>query len=123
MEYIFIYLLDIFEKIDVIEGVLVVFMVLATIIWGIIVLANRDYFEEEKEKVIKLKNLLIKCVLITCALCIIPTKQTLLLMGGTYYGKKAIKTVITDEKIKKVDTIINLELDKRIKELQNNTLK
>lgn len=48
----------------------------------------------------------------------LPTKQTLLLVGGTYLGKKAINTVITDEKIKKVDTIINLQLDKYIKELQ-----
>ena len=33
-------------------------------------------------------------------------------------GKKVINTVITSEKLKKVDTIINLELDKRIKELK-----
>ena len=51
-------------------------------------------------------------------LSFIPTKQTLLLMGGTYLGKKAINAVVTDEKIKKVDTIINLQLDKYIKELQ-----
>ena len=48
----------------------------------------------------------------------IPTKQTLLLIGGTYIGKKAVNQVVTDEKIKKIDTIINLELDKRIKELR-----
>lgn len=48
----------------------------------------------------------------------IPTKQTMLLMGGTYLGKKAVNAVVTDEKIQKVDTIINLQLDKYIKELQ-----
>ena len=41
-------------------------------------------------------------------------------MGGMYLGKKAVNTVITDEKIKKIDTIINLELDKRIKELKQS---
>lgn len=50
---------------------------------------------------------------------IIPTKQTLLLMGGTYLGKKAITTVATDEKLKKVDKIINLQLDKYIKEFED----
>ena len=48
----------------------------------------------------------------------IPTKQTLLLLSGTYLGKKTVKQVVTDEKIKKIDTIINLELDKKIKELK-----
>ena len=41
-------------------------------------------------------------------------------MGGTYLGKKAINAVVTDSKIQKVNTIIELELDRRIKELQNN---
>lgn len=41
-------------------------------------------------------------------------------MGGLFLGKKAVNTVITDEKIKKIDTIINLELNKRIKELEDN---
>ena len=62
----------------------------------------------------------ILCILLIIFLLIvfIPTKNTLLLMGGMYLGKKAINTVITDEKVKKIDTIINLELDKRIKELK-----
>lgn len=67
------------------------------------------------KKVIKAPLILLSIGLI---LQIIPTKQTLLLMGGTYLGKKAVNAVITDEKIKKVDTIINLQLDKYIKELQ-----
>jgi hypothetical protein len=57
------------------------------------------------------------CLWILFAL--MPTKDTLLLLGGTYYGKKAIKQVATSEKLQKIDTIINLELDKRIKELKN----
>ena len=39
-------------------------------------------------------------------------------MGGTYLGKRAVNAVITDEKIKKVDEIINLQLDKYLKELK-----
>ena len=49
---------------------------------------------------------------------ILPTKQTLLLVGGTYLGKKAVNKVITSDKLNKVNTIIELELDKRIKELK-----
>ena len=41
-------------------------------------------------------------------------------MGGVYLGKKAVNTVITDEKVKKVNQNIELELDKRIGELKRN---
>lgn len=73
--------------------------------------------ENKRFKKLAKRGLIISCVLYFI-LAIVPEKQTLLLLGGTYYGKKAVKTVITDEKIKKIDTIINLELDKRIKELE-----
>jgi hypothetical protein len=65
------------------------------------------------------KNITLASISLFILFAILPTKNTLLLLGGTYYGKKAIKQVATSEKLQKIDTIINLELDKRIKELKN----
>lgn len=36
----------------------------------------------------------------------IPEKETLLLMSGTYYGKKAVNAVVTSEKLQKVKGIL-----------------
>lgn len=51
---------------------------------------------------------------------IFPTKQTMLLVGGTYLGKKAVNQVATSDKIEKINTIIDLQLNKYIKELKGN---
>ena len=64
------------------------------------------------------KKLSIICLSVSIFLFLLPTKQTLLLMGGTYIGKKAVNQVITSDKLNKVNTIIELELDKRIKKLK-----
>ena len=82
-----------------------------------------SYYDSEKtirrKRFIRsIKKFYITCISILIIVSFIPTKQTLLLVGGTYLGKKAINTVITDKKIEKVNTIIELELDKRIKELK-----
>lgn len=47
-----------------------------------------------------------------------PSRQTLLLSGVTYYGSKVYKNIVTNEAVSKVNTIINLELDKQIKNLR-----
>ena len=65
------------------------------------------------------KNITLVSISLFILFTILPAKNTLLLVGGTYYGKKAVKQVVTSDKLQKVDTIINLELDKRIKELKN----
>jgi hypothetical protein len=65
-----------------------------------------------------IKKTCIISLILALALSFIPTRQTALMLGGVYLGKKAVSAAITDEKIKKIDTIINLELDKRIKELK-----
>ena len=86
-----------------------------------IMIVSDSYYEEklrQKRLVRSIKKFYITCIIILITVSLIPTKQTLLLVGGTYMGKKAINTVVTSEKLKKVDTIINLELDKRIKELK-----
>lgn len=122
MEYIFIYLLQIFDTIEflkitsgVILGIGGVFYILGKCLY----IGNENYYVELK----KIYNqILDKIFYILLSIFIIsmfiPTKQTLLLVGGTYLGKKAVKQVITDKKIEKINTIIELELDKRIKELK-----
>lgn len=119
MEYLFIYLL---QFADVIDGC-ADFFISTSVIFAALTAIGAIYWADEKDKGpfdFFVKSTVVSLILLlTCNL--IPTKQTLLLMGGTYLGKKAIDVVATDEKIKKVDTIINLQLDKYIKELQNET--
>lgn len=129
MEYLFIYLLQITEIISSISEftLFVGVFVLIVAIAGFYTLEgqkNSKYkTEQEKKTYEKIQNL---CRILPAILLIIgfvssffPTKQTLLLMGGYYLGKKTVNAVVTDEKIKKIDTIINLELDKRIKDLKS----
>lgn len=39
--------------------------------------------------------------------------------AGAYYGEKAVVSLVNSDEIKKVGKVINLELDKRIKELSS----
>ena len=130
MEYLFIYLLQVAEVISNSIGpaLFVWGALILLVVFGMIFCADNsiNVFSEEPDDIGKraiycfkiAKRLLIGILIYVLIVPTIPTKQTLLLIGGTYLGKKAINTVITDEKIKKVDTIINLQLDKYIKELQ-----
>ena len=108
MEYLFIYLLQLCEVIEVFA----VIFAIAFIILLIMSLGNLITDEQENSK--KYFKMSLITLAITGILCLIPTKQTLLLFGGTYLGKK----VITTEKMQKVNKIIDLELDKRIKALE-----
>lgn len=119
MEYLFIYLLQLADVINGCAG----FFIFTSVISAVLMVFGAMFWAEEKDKkpfdTFFISTLVSLILLLACN--IVPTKQTLLLMGGTYLGKKAINIVATDDKIKKVDTIINLQLDKYIKELQNET--
>lgn len=123
MEYIFIYLLQVFDNIEILKitsGVILA-------VGGAFYLIGKCQYMSDEKYYAELKNIynkvLDKIFYILLAIfifgMIVPTKQTMLLIGGTYLGKKAVKQVITDKKLEKVNTIIELELDKRIKELQD----
>lgn len=121
MEYLLIYLLQLFDRIDALNFALWVMLVIFSIIYAVAFLAylaDRDYFYNIKPSLKIGRKILVRFFIVALITMCIPTKQTLLLLGGTYLGKKAVKQVVTDEKIKKIDTIINLELDKKIKELK-----
>lgn len=124
MEYLFIYFLQIFDKVTAYDNVLsfcTMSMIVVYLFTYIIFLIEKDCDSTMKAIVAFFKKITICCLSLTVIITFIPTKNTLLLMGGMYLGKKTVNTIITDEKIKKVDTIINLELDKRIGELKKET--
>ena len=125
MEYLFIYLLQMADNLFVLQGFIYILLFISIFAWifAYMTLDTVSYYNREKSTRTKrllryIKKFYIICISILIIASLIPTKQTLLLVGGTYMGKNAINTVITSEKLKKVDTIINLELDKRIKELK-----
>ena len=130
MEYLFIYCLQLFESLLTIKIFCWIFGIISCVIGvgGWICLeyekTERILSRETQDMNKKVQDILVKLptVLLTTALVLtfIPTKQTLLIMGGTWLGKKAVTTVVNDEKIQKIDTIINLELDKVIKDLKGN---
>lgn len=115
MEYLFIYLLQLTE---VLREIAWVWILAVPIIWffGSFLLLDCDIAQELIIK--NAKKFLAIWLGIPLLIFILPAKQTLLLMGGTYYGKKAINQVVTSQKLEKVNTIIDLQLDKYIKELK-----
>ena len=130
MEYFLIYLLQ-FDELRFLALLVLLFLcAISTAAVTMCVIDNPDILDkalESLESERRLYELLKKC---TCGLLValilvalIPSRETLLYIGGLYLGKKAYKQVVTDEKIQKVDTIISLELDKRIKELKNEVRK
>ena len=47
-------------------------------------------------------------------------KDDIYIIAGAYYGEKAVVSIINSDEMKKVNKVINLELDKRIKELSDD---
>lgn len=128
MEYLFIYLLQIFDYFEYITtGVwfftLSLFLVYITL--GFMTKFQHtkydggNYCDISQEAGVAASKFCQKWLPITITISLffvlIPTKQTLLLLGGTYYGKKAYQRISTNNKIEKINTIIDLELDKIIK--------
>ena len=125
MEYIFIYLLQICNVFFCSAWVLLALSAICYVAWGVIMDdADGCLSEKLKKECLESANFAKKYaggfLVLSLILFLFPTKQTLLLLGGTYYGKKAVKQIVTDKKIEKINTIIELELDKRIKELKEN---
>ena len=120
MEYLFIYCLQIFDTLHILKFIFGFCIVVCIVFWGACwaFLAEQYDFKKAKNEIepfLKgIKKFFIIFSILLFLVCLIPTKQTLLLMGGTYLGKK----VISSEKLKKVNTIIDLQLDKYIKELK-----
>jgi len=125
MEYLFIYCLQLFDfchnfKFFLALAIAISFPMYITALY----MGTSEYMDKKEVCFNKTltnlaKNITLASIFLFILFTLLPTKNTLLLVGGTYYGKKAVKQVVTSDKLQKVDTIINLELDKRIKELKN----
>lgn len=125
MEYLFIYCLQLFDfchgfKFFLGLAILICFPMYIMVLY----VGTSEYMDKKEAHFNKTmtnlaKNIILASISLFILFTLLPTKNTLLLIGGTYYGKKAVKQVVTSDKLQKVDTIINLELDKRIKELKN----
>lgn len=120
MEYLFIYLLQIVEVLQNVIKITNALTILCTVAFTVIWVVNIMDGEECLKRACKsLKPVIITTVTLSLLLMLIPTKQTLLLVGGLYLGKQTAQKLELNSKIDKVNTIISLELDKRIKELSS----
>lgn len=127
MDYLFFYLLQVAEFIDILTIILIVLIAALIIFATAIGTAMPEIFDDtygsyEGEKVLfqKLKKVICSLLIAVFFLFLVPSKQTLILFGATYLGKKAVNITQISDKLQKVNTIIDLELDKRIKELTND---
>lgn len=126
MEYLFIYGLDLlgnFEGIVIVLIFMTLFLAAAFLIYTAVnwreINSSSEYDEDEKIAHNKFKTILIRFIVASILLSFLPSKRAVLLMGGVYYGKKAVNAVVTSDKLEKVNTIIDLQLDRYIKELKN----
>ena len=121
MEYLFIYGLQIADILENIAIITAIFLgVFLFIVPFIISLSCLDQEEIQEWWHLWIKKTLYILVSVALLSNIFPTKQTMLLIGGTYLGKKAVNQVVTSDKMEKINTIIDLQLDKYIKELKGN---
>jgi hypothetical protein len=134
MLYLFIYLASIIDKISfLLLNVSVILAAVGTVLFLIVAFPRyEDLFEEDntltepqfKEKRKRMGNFIKKfyVVLLVCFIIghFIPSKTAIYQMAGVYCGKQINQSVQIDKKLQKVINIIDLQLDKSIKELQGN---
>lgn len=128
MEYLFIYLLqltDIFEATTTVFTVLffvgLCVLAVVSILWLVVNGDSSIYDEERKDATTILLNTakVVSIIgIITFCISLLPTKQTALLIGGTYVAKRTINSSIVNDKLKAVNEIIDIQLNKYLKELK-----
>lgn len=118
MEYLFIYLLQMAGVIEIVFKASAYILALAVAVNIVLDLAVELEIEGVKTIFKATKKYITSAIIVLIILLFIPTQQTLLLIGGTYIGKKAVNQVVASDKFNKLNTIIELELDKRIKKMK-----
>ncbi|HDZ4931879.1 TPA: hypothetical protein RTF98_001293 [Campylobacter jejuni] len=117
------FLIYITSILDDISGLFINIAVI-TLIASIFLLVLFFYFEiEEDKEIVKgiktgMKIFIPVCVVVVFIAALMPSKQTAYLMAGAYIGELVIKSEFTNKRLEKVIEIIDLNLDKQIKELQ-----
>lgn len=117
MEYLFIYALQMADTVDGLKFLIFIGFCITIFLKSMTFIDNAA----EEDPVIKnLSSILNKSIIVIITLFVItiifPTKQTLILWGGTYYGKAAVNHVVNTDKYKKISELIDLKLDSLIKE-------
>lgn len=110
MEYLFIYLLQLTEVVEFFKFLLFIILAFGIILTPFVF----DWMNDKEFK--KLVDVLKVIIISLIILFIIPTRQTLILCGGVAVGKAAIDKISKSTYYEKVTKIIELELDKKVKE-------
>lgn len=120
MLYFIIYMTQVIPTIGDIAYALAGVSFVGTLILGLGCLMNCG--DPCTPKIMKyVKILSITCCASTLLALLIPNKTTLYQMSAVYLGKQINKSVQVDAKIQKISTIMDLQLDKTIKELTKDT--
>lgn len=116
MEYLFIYSLQMANYITILATIFALASIVFIIGVPIFYMYEPDILKKDWKEWIK--KTWFTLLVTTIILFALPTKQTLLLMGGTYLGKRAVNEIANSAKLEKINTIIDLQLDKYIKNLK-----
>lgn len=120
MLYFIIYMIQILPTIRNTAQALACISFVFTLILGSGCLMNCD--DPYTTKIMKyVKILSVICCVSTLLGLLTPNKTTLYQMSAVYLGKQINKSVQVDAKIQKISTIMDLQLDKTIKELTQDT--
>lgn len=120
MLYFIIYMTQVISTIREMTQILVNLSFLCTLLLSLCYLGNIN--EPYAPKIMKyVKILSITCCVSTLLVLLIPNKTTLSQMSAIYLGKQINKSVRVDDKIQKISTIIDLNLDNTIEDLINKT--
>lgn len=112
-EYLFIYLLQLTDILYVLTMLTLIIGFIGSVVsFGI--LSDRFSGEETINDARLAFKIFISLLVAGLLMLFIPTKETLLLMAGTY----VTKNTITNERVEKINKIIDLKLDELIKEEQ-----
>lgn len=122
MEYLFIYLLQIADLIGILACIFlafgIFFIMILLILWLLNFIANDNHTDEIKSDMIHIGEMSLFIIIPAIILFLIPSKETLLLMGNTYIEEKAINVAINNEAFQKANNIINSQPDEYIKKLE-----
>lgn len=132
MEYLFIYLLQLAERLEGVQTVCIIFMVISFILLAVTTCValeeNYGWTEEDCKEypaelgALKARKFLAKvfcfCAIAAGLISFLPTEKTLALMGGVYLGKKFAVTAELNSKLDKVNEIVEFQLDKYLKEIK-----
>ena len=111
MEYLFIYALQMTDFITLLIGGSLILAIMTGVALVTLLLEENECFDKVKKGV---KTIFITCIVVFLLGEILPNKQTLILWGGTFYGKKAVNQVVNSDKYKKISELIDLKLDSLI---------